>query len=90
MDCAVGILRVYCFEELEIILPSYFYSFTAKLIVFLMFDLFQYGKAAIHYAAEGGRLEIITLLIKNGADANVKDAVVRKISQMFCLNSNSF
>ena len=55
-----------------------------------MFDLFQRGKAAIHYAAEDGHLEIIELLIKNGADANVKDARVRKISQMFCHNSNSF
>ena len=55
-----------------------------------MFDLFQHGKAAIHYAAEGGHLEIIALLIKNGVDANVKDAWVRKISQMFCHNSNYF
>ena len=69
---------------------SYFYSLTAKLIVFLMFDLFQYGKAAIHYAAERGHLEIIALLIKNGADANIKEARVRKISQMFCHDSNSF
>ena len=55
-----------------------------------MFDLFQYGKAAIHYAAEGGHLEIIALLIKNGADANVKDERVKKIRQMFCCNSISF
>ena len=60
---------------------SYFYSLTAKLIVFLMFDLFQYGRAAIHYATEGGHLEIIALLIKNGADANVKDAWVRKLAK---------
>ena len=79
MECAVGILRVYCFEELEIILPKLFYSLTAKLIVFLMFDLFQFEKAAIHYAAEGGHLEIIALLIKNEADANVKEPLVRKI-----------
>ena len=55
-----------------------------------MFDLFQYGKVAIHYAAEGGHVETIALLIKNGVDANVKDALVRKISRMFCHNSNSF
>ena len=55
-----------------------------------MFDLFQYGKAAIHYAAKGGHLEIIALLIKNGADGNVKEICVRKISQMFCHNSIFF
>ena len=55
-----------------------------------MFDLFQYVRAAIHYAAEGGHLEIIALLIENGADFNAKDAWVRKISQIFCHNSNSF
>ena len=47
-----------------------------------MFDLFQYGRAAIHYAAKGGHLEIIALLIENGADSNVKDAWVRKIRKL--------
>ena len=55
-----------------------------------MFDLFQYGRAAIHYAAEGGHLEIIALLIENGAVPNIKTTRVRKISQILCYNSNSF
>ena len=58
------------------------------IIVFLLFDLFQYGKAAIHYAAQGGNLDVTQCLLENGADVNLRD-VVRKISQTFFLDSNS-
>ena len=57
--------------------------------VFLLFDLFQYGRAAIHFAAEGGHLNIIQYLLVNGVDPNVKTTEVRKISQISCLYSNS-
>ena len=68
---------------------SYFHSVTAELLVFLMFDIFQTGRAAIHYAAIGGHLNIVKFLIENGADPNIKNTEVRKISQIFCLDSNS-
>ena len=58
------------------------------IIVFLLFDLFQYGKAAIHYAAQYGNLDVTQCLLENGADLNLRDGV-RKISQTFCLDSNS-
>ena len=53
-----------------------------------MFDLFQGGKAAIHYAAEGGHLNIIKFLIENGVDPSVKSTEVRIIDQTFCLTFN--
>ena len=45
-----------------------------------MFDIFQTGRAAIHYAVDGGHLNIVKFLIENGADPNIKTTEVRKIS----------
>ena len=58
-------------------------------IVFLLFDLFQFGEAAIHFAAKGGHLNIIQYLLVNGVDPNVKVTMVRKNSQSSRLYSNS-
>ena len=77
MECAVEILRLYCFEELKLSHQSCFRYLIAKLVFYLMFDLPQYGKAAIHYAAKGGHQKIIRLLIENSVDPNVKTTEVR-------------
>ena len=58
-------------------------------IVFLLFDLFQFEEAAIHFAAKDGHLNIIQYLLVNGVDPNVKDTMVRKNSQSSRLYSNS-
>lgn len=34
----------------------------------------DHGLAALHYAARSGKLELIELLLKNGADPNAEDA----------------
>ena len=48
--------------------------------LFLLSDFFQYVKAAIHYAAEGGHLNRIQYLLENAVDRNVRITEVRKIS----------
>ena len=40
MECAVEILRLYCYENCKLSYQSYFHTLTAKIIVFLMFGLF--------------------------------------------------
>ena len=59
------------------------------IIVFLLFGLFQYGRAPIHYAAIGGDPNVTQCLLENGANLYLKDEV-RKIGQTFCLDSNFF
>ena len=58
------------------------------IVVVPLFDLFQYGKAAIHYAAKFGHQDVTQCLLANGADLSLRD-MVKKISKTFCLDSNS-
>ena len=51
-----------------------------SIVFFFCLIFFQYRTAAIHYAAEGGHLNIIQYLLENGVDPNVKTTEVRKIS----------
>jgi ankyrin repeat protein len=44
-------------------------------IPWLNFCYFKLGNTALHFASDGGHLEIVTLLLDQRADVNVQDEV---------------
>ena len=48
--------------------------FTLSILrIFELFDIFVYFQTPLHFAADNGKLDVVEILLRNGANINEKD-----------------